>query len=124
VRRHRRWLATLSRADAFTYCTAVEESAVLQLLNVWPPGMVVTDGVVVHQKDVLSHFTPNTAAYPIEALLFGAASEFNAFFAIPVPASIERLGKCSTEPFSTCRAKFLLGSVFDNDANRVMTIKR
>jgi hypothetical protein len=28
----------------------------LQPFDVWPPGIVVTDGVVVHQKDVLGHF--------------------------------------------------------------------
>ena len=56
MRRQRGWLTTLSRADAVTYsATAFEASALLQLLDVWPSGIVVTGGVVVHQKDVLGH---------------------------------------------------------------------
>src|SRR5262245_20556625 len=84
MRRHRSRLAILPNADAVTYCaTTLEESALLQLLDIWPPGIVVADGVVVHQKDVLGHFdlpiprqcgasAPQEIAWPISVANSGS----------------------------------------------------
>src|SRR5262249_48699353 len=51
------WLGAFPSAEAVAYGAATfEESALLQLLDVWPPGIVMADRIVVHQKDVLGHF--------------------------------------------------------------------
>src|SRR5262245_3171670 len=97
MRRHRSRLAILPNADAVTYCaTTLEESALLQLLDIWPPGIVVADGVVVHQKDVLGHFdlpiprqcgasAPQEIAWPISVANSGSMPPLRCSKATGVP---------------------------------------
>ena len=109
MRSYRCWRAAFSRANTVTYgATAFEEAALLQLLDVWSPGIVATDSVVVHQKYVFGHFEhPNATASPIEALLPSAALDIQRILRDTRSRKHRELGKGSTEPFSTRRKYFL-----------------
>src|SRR5262245_21278414 len=105
VRRHRSWRAALASTDAVADGTAAfEEPALLQLLDVWPPGIVVADGIVVHQKDVFGHCDlPIPLRLRSKHCSLAPPRTFNGISAITVPASLAH-GTSTPRALSRSRA--------------------